>query len=62
MIRVRVLTISDSAAAGERQDASGPEIRRQCERLGWTVAVDGVVADDCSRIAASSSDWPVAAK
>jgi molybdopterin adenylyltransferase len=57
MIRVGVLTVSDSAAAGERQDASGPEIRRQCEGLGWTVAVHGVVADDCSQIATTLIDW-----
>jgi len=57
MIRVGVLTISDSAAAGERQDVSGPKIRRRCEGLGWTVAVDGVVADDCARIAAELIGW-----
>jgi len=52
-----VLTVSDSAALGQRQDVSGPEIRRRCESLGWTLAVDGIVADDCSQIAAKLIDW-----
>jgi molybdopterin adenylyltransferase len=57
VIRVGVLTVSDSAAAGERQDVSGPEVRRRCESLGWTVAVDAVVADDRDQIAAKLIDW-----
>jgi molybdopterin adenylyltransferase len=57
MIRVAVLTVSDSTAAGTRQDVSGPEVRRRCESLGWTVALQDVVADDCSEIAAKLAGW-----
>jgi molybdenum cofactor synthesis domain-containing protein len=57
MIRAAVLTVSDSASAGKRQDVSGPELRRRCERLGWTVVFEDVVSDDAALIAAKLSDW-----
>jgi len=57
MIRVGVLTVSDSAVAGKRQDVSGPEICRRCESLGWTVAFEGVVADNDKEIAAKLVNW-----
>jgi molybdenum cofactor synthesis domain-containing protein len=57
MIRVAVLTVSDSAAAGTRQDVSGPELRGRCEGLGWTVAVEDVVSDDAAQIAAKLTGW-----
>jgi molybdopterin adenylyltransferase len=57
MIRVGVLTVSDSAVARTRQDISGPEIRRRCETLGWTVAMEGVVADERDAISARLTEW-----
>lgn len=51
MIRVAVVTVSDSAFAGTREDLSGPAVAARCEALGWTVQLRGVVADDQTRIA-----------
>jgi len=40
-----VITISDSVAAGDRKDRSGPAVAEMLERLGYTVHAD-VVSDD----------------
>lgn len=50
MIRVAVLTISDSCAAGVRDDASGPAVARVCESQGWAVVHREVLSDDRGRI------------
>ncbi|MFB3827696.1 MAG: molybdenum cofactor biosynthesis protein B [Bryobacteraceae bacterium] len=50
-----VLTISDSANAGVREDRSGPAVRARLEQLGWRVAVAEVLPDDRGRIAARLS-------
>ena len=36
-MRVAILTISDSAAKGEREDTSGPAVVEFCRALGWEV-------------------------
>jgi molybdopterin adenylyltransferase len=41
-----VLTISDSGAAGKREDLSGPEARRILEEAGFTVRAVEVLPDD----------------
>ena len=46
-----VLTISDSAAQGRREDRSGPAVRARLEQLGWCVAVAEVLPDEAARIA-----------
>jgi molybdenum cofactor synthesis domain-containing protein len=51
MIRVAVVTVSDSASGGSREDLSGPAVVARCEALGWTVQRREVVADDQTRIA-----------
>lgn len=45
-MRVAILTISDSAARGERQDASGPAVRERCVKLGWSVVSEAVLPDE----------------
>src|SRR5579863_3747966 len=50
MIDAAVLTISDSAHAGARADASGPAVRQRLEELGWRVAVAEVIPDDAPLI------------
>ena len=35
-----VLTVSDSSAAGKREDRSGPAVRDRLAALGWSVAVE----------------------
>jgi len=51
-MRVSVLTISDSLAAGKNEDRSGPAVMARCRELGWTVASSGVRADDRAAIEA----------
>jgi len=57
MIKVSILTISDSVAQGTREDGSGPAVRARCEKLGWSVADEDVVPDDESLIARRLQTW-----
>jgi molybdenum cofactor synthesis domain-containing protein len=43
---VAVLTISDSASAGLREDRSGPALRARLEQAGFRVTVAEVLPDD----------------
>ena len=47
-----VLTISDSAAAGGREDLSGPEARRILEEAGFEVAPVEILPDERTQIEA----------
>ena len=49
-MRIAVLTISDSVARGQRQDASGPAVVARCQELGWLVTSTQLVADDALEI------------
>ncbi|MBI4893581.1 MAG: MogA/MoaB family molybdenum cofactor biosynthesis protein [Acidobacteria bacterium] len=51
MMRVIVLTISDGAAAGARQDLSGPAVERLCLDQGWSVLAIEVLPDEQADIA-----------
>lgn len=51
-MRVSVLTISDSVAAGKAEDRSGPSVIARCRELGWTIASSSVCADDRAAIEA----------
>ena len=51
MIRARVITCSDAAARGERQDRSGPAVREILGGAGFEVDAIVVVADDVDAIA-----------
>jgi molybdenum cofactor synthesis domain-containing protein len=50
-IRVAVVTVSDTSAAGVREDRSGPAVVERCEGLGWTVVRTETVPDEQTRIA-----------
>ena len=52
MIRVAVVTVSDSAVAGTREDVSGPSVRRRVESFGWTVSAAEQVPDEKPQISA----------
>jgi len=52
MITAAIVTVSDSAVAGTREDRSGPALRERVAALGWTVVAPEVVADEAGRIAA----------
>jgi molybdenum cofactor synthesis domain-containing protein len=49
-MRVAILTISDSAFAGKRADASGPAVRERCAQLGWNVITEQVLPDEPASI------------
>jgi len=49
-MRVAVLIISDSVAAGKREDLSGPAVVAACRGLGWEVVSSLRTSDDPSAI------------
>ncbi len=57
MIRVAILTISDSAANGTREDASGPALHARCQELDWPVVATAIVPDNARAIARELEDW-----
>ncbi|HSV96090.1 MAG TPA: molybdopterin adenylyltransferase [Spirochaetota bacterium] len=50
MVRVGIITVSDRSSRGEREDLSGPEIRRWAERRGHLVEAESIVPDETERI------------
>jgi molybdopterin adenylyltransferase len=57
MIKVSILTISDSVVRGTRENASGRAIRERCEKLGWLLVDEDVVPDDETAIARRLETW-----
>lgn len=57
MIKIAILTISDSAAAGTRDDLSGPALSARCQQLGWPVVVTEVVPDEQKAISERLQGW-----
>ena len=51
MIRVAVITISDSSVAGIREDRSGPALEARAAELGWTVTETRLLPDHVETIA-----------
>jgi molybdenum cofactor synthesis domain-containing protein len=51
MIKVAVITVSDSVVAGTRRDLSGPALRERAESFGWTVSAVELVPDETLQIA-----------
>lgn len=45
-----VITVSDKASRGEREDTSGPALSRILSENGWDVIYESVVPDDADRI------------
>jgi molybdenum cofactor synthesis domain-containing protein len=60
--RAVVITVSDSAARGEREDASGPEACRRLAQSGLQVEGPIVVADDRKWVAQLIRDCAVRAE
>jgi molybdopterin adenylyltransferase len=52
MIRAAIVTVSDSAVAGTREDLSGPALRERAHALGWIVSAMELVPDDSTQISA----------
>jgi molybdopterin adenylyltransferase len=53
VIRVAILTISDSAVAGTREDRSGPAVAEMAQALGWSIVAREVLRDEKEEIAAA---------
>jgi molybdopterin adenylyltransferase len=51
MIRVAVITVSDSVVAGTRTDLSGPAVLERVESFGWIVGAVDAVPDEPLEIA-----------
>ena len=56
MIRARVITCSDAASRGEREDRSGPAVREMLVSNGFEVSEIVVVPDEIEAIAKAISD------
>jgi molybdenum cofactor synthesis domain-containing protein len=57
VIRVAILTISDSASTGTRTDLSGPALQTLCGELGWPVMASAIVPDEEAKISEILRDW-----
>lgn len=55
MIRVAILTVSDSAVAGTREDRSGPALEERVLALGWRATLKRLVRDEVYEISAEVS-------
>ncbi len=51
MIKVAVVTVSDSVVAGTREDLSGPALRERARALGWVVSSMERTPDESEPIA-----------
>jgi len=49
-MNVAIITVSDTVASGERQDASGPAVAARCQELKFTVESAHTVPDDPAQI------------
>ncbi|MDQ5986945.1 MAG: Molybdopterin adenylyltransferase [Syntrophus sp. SKADARSKE-3] len=52
MIRAAVITVSDKGSRGEREDLSGPEIKRLLETINIEVVHTAIIPDEPDRIMA----------
>ena len=52
MIKIAIITVSDRSSRGEREDLSGPEIRKWAESHGYSVLSESVVPDELDDISA----------
>src|SRR4030042_1359568 len=57
MIRVAILTVSDSASQGEREDVSGRTIEEMLPRDRFEVCARRVVPDDRDAVAGQLVKW-----
>ncbi len=57
MMRVAVLTVSDSVSRGNYEDRSGPAVAEACRARHWEIAATAVLPDDRERIEATLREW-----
>lgn len=51
MLRTAIITVSDSAVAGTREDRSGPALEAKAVELGWSVSNKLVLPDEEEHLA-----------
>jgi molybdenum cofactor synthesis domain-containing protein len=51
-MKIAILTVSDSAAAGAHPDASGPALAARCRHLDWSVVAAHICSDEAAAIQA----------
>lgn len=56
-MKIGILTVSDKGARGEREDRSGPAVRKIMEDAGAETVHTGVVADEKALISAVLVKW-----
>jgi molybdopterin adenylyltransferase len=49
-LRIAILTVSDSVAAGTSEDRSGPAVAAHCLNLNWIISSTAVLSDDRAAI------------
>lgn len=57
LVRVAILTISDSSAHGSRPDRSGPALAARCTELGWRIVGTEIVPDEPHAITQKLRQW-----
>ena len=56
-MQAKILVLSDSTAAGQRQDEAGAAVRGLLELRGWRVAAVEVLPDNFDRISERLREW-----
>ncbi len=56
-MQVAILTISDRAARGQREDVSGPALRERIQAQGWEVTAQAIVPDEIPAIQETLVHW-----
>lgn len=56
-MKVAILTVSDRAAEGSREDRTGPALKLKAESLGWEIVDTGVVPDEQPQIEEKLIQW-----
>ena len=57
LLRAKIIVLSDAAAAGRREDKSGPAVRELLESRGWVVVACEVLPDEPSRLRERLEAW-----
>lgn len=45
-MKIGIITVSDRSSRGEREDLSGPEIKKWCDKMGYTVSEELIIPDE----------------
>jgi molybdopterin adenylyltransferase len=56
-MQAKILVLSDSTAAGQRQDQAGAAVRELLEARGWSVTNFEILPDNRERISQRLRDW-----